>query len=90
VVSKIAEGGPAAKTGGLRVHDRIMKVNVKSTLNKSLTLTVISIDQGYLVDIGRMSKGQAKCLRVTISGWYRVSRNGVLCGFLVLCFIVVV
>lgn len=55
VVSKIAEGGPAAKAGGLRVHDRIMKVNVKSTLNKSLTLTVISIDRGHLVDIGRMS-----------------------------------
>lgn len=35
VVSKIAEGGPAAKAGGLRVHDRIMKVKIdpKQKLN---------------------------------------------------------
>lgn len=31
VVSKIAEGGPAAMFGGLRVHDRIMKVGLLST-----------------------------------------------------------
>lgn len=42
VVSKISEGGPAAKTGGLCVHDRIMKV--KKKINSTTRLVEVTLN----------------------------------------------